>query len=384
MRVPGKMQSKDILQWDQTLFRDERYFEFDYVPEHFSHRDSQMRSLKIAIRPTLRGARAINCLCSGPHGTGKTTAVLKVFNEVEKYTSTVVPVYVNCQIDSTRFAIFSEIYRRLFNYTPPDSGVSFKRVFKKITKHLIDEEKVLVVALDDINYLFYENTINEVLYALLRAHEVSAEAKIGVIAISSDLSVEISKALDPRVMSVFLPEEIYFPLYTPEEVKDILGNRVKYGFYPDVVPSEVLEKVVDLVEESGDLRVGIDLLRKAGLRAEMDARKYVTLDDVKTSFETSRLVHLNYSIASLRTDEKALLKLIATGDEKIKAGDLYEKFNEEMHLGYTRFYDIISKLDSIRLINADFTGRGTRGRTREIRLRYDSEDVLKVIVESHK
>jgi len=310
--------------------------------------------------------------------------VLKVFNEVEKHTSTVVPVYVNCQIDSTRFAIFSEIYRRLFNYTPPDSGVSFKRVFKKITKHLIDEEKVLVVALDDINYLFYENTINEVLYALLRAHEVSAEAKIGVIAISSDLSVEISKALDPRVMSVFLPEEIYFPLYTPEEVKDILGNRVKYGFYPDVVPSEVLEKVVDLVEESGDLRVGIDLLRKAGLRAEMDARKYVTLDDVKTSFETSRLVHLNYSIASLRTDEKALLKLIATGDEKIKAGDLYEKFNEEMHLGYTRFYDIISKLDSIRLINADFTGKGTRGRTREIRPRYDSEDVLKIIVESYK
>ena len=117
--VPQKLPSKDLLQWDQTLFKDERYFELDYIPEHFSHRDTQMRALKIAARPALRGARPINCLCSGPHGTGKTTAVLKVFEEIENYTDSVVPVYVNCQIDSTRFAIFSEIYKKLFKYTPP-------------------------------------------------------------------------------------------------------------------------------------------------------------------------------------------------------------------------------------------------------------------------
>ncbi len=304
---------------------------------------------------------------------------LKVFEEIENYTDSVVPVYVNCQIDATRFAIFSEIYKKLFKYTPPDSGVSFKRVFKKITKYLIDQEKVLIVALDDINYLFYENTVNKVLYALLRAHEVSAEVKAGVIAISSDLSVEMSKALDPRVMSVFLPEEIYFPLYNRDEVRDILEDRVRHGFYANVVPDDVLNMVIDLVEESSDLRVGIDLLRKTALRAEIGARKYIAADDVVHSYEKSRLVHLTYSIHSLREEERDLLKLIAEQEAKIKAGDLYKKFNEETHLGYTRFYDIISKLDSIRLINTDFTGRGTRGRTREIQLRYEPEDVFSVL-----
>ena len=377
--VPQKLPSKDLLQWDQTLFKDERYFELDYIPEHFSHRETQMRALTIAARPALRGARPINCLCSGPHGTGKTTAVLKVFEEIENYTDSVVPVYVNCQIDATRFAIFSEIYKKLFKYTPPDSGVSFKRVFKKITKYLIDQEKVLIVALDDINYLFYENTVNKVLYALLRAHEVSAEVKVGVIAISSDLSVEMSKVLDPRVMSVFLPEEVYFPLYKRAEVRDILEDRVRHGFHANVVSDDVLEMVVDLVEESSDLRVGIDLLRKTGVRAEISARKYIAADDVVHSHEKSRLVHLTYSIHSLRAEERDLLKLIAEQEAKIKAGDLYKKFNEETHLGYTRFYDIISKLDSIRLINTDFTGRGTRGRTREIQLRYEPEDVFSVL-----
>ena len=97
------------------------------------------------------------------------------------------------------------------------------------------------------------------------------------------------------------------------------------------------------------------------------------------SHEKSRLVHLTYSIHSLRAEERDLLKLIAEQEAKIKAGDLYKKFNEETHLGYTRFYDIISKLDSIRLINTDFTGRGTRGRTREIQLRYEPEDVFSVL-----
>jgi cell division control protein 6 len=368
-----------LLQWDQTLFKDERYFELDYIPEHFSHRETQMRALEIAARPALRGSRPINSLCSGPHGTGKTTAVLKVFEEIENYTDSVVPVYINCQIDGTRFAIFSEIYKKLFKYTPPDSGVSFKRVFTKITKYLIDQEKVLIVALDDVNYLFYENTVNKVLYALLRAHEVSAEVKIGVIAISSDLSVEMSKQLDPRVMSVFLPEDVYFPLYTRAEVRDILGDRVRRGFYANVVPEDVLERVIDLVEEASDLRVGIDLLRKIGLRAEISARRYVTTDDVVHSYEKSRLVHLTYSIQSLRAEERDLLKLIAGQEAKIKAGELYKKFNEETHLGYTRFYDIVSKLDSIRLINTDFTGKGTRGRTRQIQLRYEPEDVLSVL-----
>ena len=213
----------------------------------------------------------------------------------------------------------------------------------------------------------------------MRAHEVSAEVKVGVIAISSDLSVEMTKLLDPRVMSVFLPEEIYFPLYTRDELRDILEDRVRHGYYANVVPAGVLDMVIDVVEESSDLRVGIDVLRKAGLQAEINARKHIVADDVTHSSERSRLVHLTYSVRSLRPEERDLLRLIAEEADKVKAGELYKKFNEETHLGYTRFYDIVSKLDSIRLINTDFTGRGTRGRTREIQLRYEPEDVLNVL-----
>ena len=36
---------KNLLMWDETLFRDPEVLEIDYVPEQFEFRDAQMREL---------------------------------------------------------------------------------------------------------------------------------------------------------------------------------------------------------------------------------------------------------------------------------------------------------------------------------------------------
>lgn len=368
------MKKDDLLMWDQTLFRDGDMFELDYVPEHFIHRDGQMQGLMFCLRPALRGGRPLNAMCLGPPGTGKTTAVKRVFEEIRGHTSKVIPVHVNCRIDSTRYTIFAQIFKALFGYSPPSSGVSFKKIFDEIAKHLIDKERVLFVALDDINYLFPEDEISRVLYSILRIHETHPGARMGVMGVLSD--IQLKYQMDPRVNSVFHPEEIVFPLYTYAEIKDILRDRVRRGFYPGVVSDEILEKIVELTEDRGDLRVGIDLLKRAGLRAEQRASKTISMEDVNKAFESSRLVHLQYSINALKAEEKRLLRLIAGEGDSINAGPLYKKFKEETGLGYTRFHEMLNKLDAIRLVNTDYTGKGTRGRSRVISLRYEAEEIL--------
>jgi cell division control protein 6 len=87
-----------------------------------------------------------------------------------------------------------------------------------------------MVALDDINYLFHEKEVDHVLYSLLRAHETCPGARMGVIGVMSELA--LNYVLDPRVVSVFQPEEIIFPLYDRSEIRDILSRRVQMGFYP--------------------------------------------------------------------------------------------------------------------------------------------------------
>lgn len=372
--------NKDILMWDETLFRDPEVFEIDYVPEQFNFRETQMRELAFQIKPGMKGGRPLNTVCRGLPGTGKTTSIRKLFGEIEDTTKKLVPIHVNCQIDNTKFAVFSQIYRKLSGHLPPSSGTSFKQVFDAIARILQKEEQVLLVALDDANYLLYENELNRVLYILLRSHEAYPGTRIGVIVIISDMDVDLSRVLDARVSSVFRPTEIYFPSYTYEEVRTIIGERVQQGLYKGCLSPELFELVVEQTQKSGDLRVGIDLLKRAGLNAEKRASRKIEREDICGAYKVSRYLHLASSVKSLKPEERTVLGIIARHAEKggeMNAGDVYQVVRQETNLGYTRFYEIIRKLDAMRLLNLEY--RDGKGRTRMITLRYNPVKICEYI-----
>jgi len=372
---------KNLLMWDETLFRDPEVLEIDYVPEQFEFRDAQMRELAFQIRPGLRGGRPLNTVCKGLPGTGKTTSIRKIFAEIEETTKKLVPVYINCQIDNTKFAIISQIYKKLSGHLPPSSGTSFKQVFDAVARILIKDEIVLLVALDDANYLLYENEINKVLYTLLRSHETYEGTRIGVIVIVSDLDVDLTRAVDARVASVFLPTEIYFPPYDNSEIQEIMKARVLQGLFQGVLSEELLNLVVEQTLKSGDLRVGIDLLKRAALSAERAAKRSIERDDICGAYKVSKYLHLSYTIKTLKDEERLILKSFAERSEKeheMNAGDVYKSIKESISIGYTRFYEIVKKMDAMRLINLQY--RDGKGRTRIITLRYDPVKVLEYLV----
>ncbi len=372
--------TKSLLMWDETLFRDPEVFEIDYVPEQFNHRESQMRELAFQIRPGLRGGRPLNTICRGLPGTGKTTSVRKLFEEIEETTKKLVPIHINCQIDNTKFAIFSQIYRKLSGHLPPASGTSFKQVFDAIARMLLKEEVVLLVALDDANYLMYENEMNKVLYTLLRSHEAYPGTRIGVIVIISDLDVDMMRQIDARVSSVFRPSEIYFPPYSEEEVQTIMKERVMQGFFHGCLNEEMFDLVVEQTLKSGDLRVGIDLLKRAALNAEKQARRVIEREDICGAYTISRYLHLQYSVRTLKDEEKNLLKILAElsmKESEMNAGEVFKSVKEATGLGYTRFYEMVKKFDSMRLINLQY--RDGKGRTRVISLRYDPARIIEYL-----
>ncbi|MCK4459408.1 MAG: ORC1-type DNA replication protein, partial [Methanosarcinales archaeon] len=274
--------------------------------------------------------------------------------------------------------IFSQIFQKLIGHAPPTSGVSFKKILDEVAKYLIQNEKILIVVLDDINYLFHEKEADNVLYSLLRAHETHPGTKIGVIAILSDDN--LSYVFDPKVGSIFLPEEILFPRYAWDEIKSILSDRAKLGFYPGVLSPDVLDVIVDYTSEAGDLRVGIDLLKRSALNAEERASTSISADDVRLAYKKSRMLHLSRMIASLGSGEQTILAILArragAKETEQTAGDLYAAFHESTGLGYTRFHAMLHKLATLRLIDAEIATEGVHGRSRRIALKYDSKDVL--------
>jgi cell division control protein 6 len=157
-----------------------------------------------------------------------------------------------------------------------------------------------------IIFAMKEGHTNEVMYSLLRAHEQYPGVKISVTGIVNDTSDLY--CIDSRVNSIFLPEEIPFPKYENAEIYDILKDRIKYGFYPKVISNELLKLVVSYVEKTGDLRIGIDLLKRSGFNAERRGNRTVSPEDVEKAYDASKLLHLCRGISLLSYPEKRLLE----------------------------------------------------------------------------
>jgi len=355
-----------FLAWDETLFKDPEVFDPDYVPEKLLFRESQLMRITSNLRPALRKSRPINMLCLGPPGTGKTSAVKVVLEDLRSYED-IISVYVNCQLMTSKQAIFAKIFEKVIGYSLPSYGVPFPKIYYSIMNRISKEEKVLIAALDDINLLLDDKLMNEVIYAILKAHEEVEGARTGIIAIATDL--KLTAKLDERVGSIFHPDEIYFPLYGVEEIHEILRHRCSAGFYPGVIDEDVIERVAELTYQVGDLRTGIYSLKMAGIEAERRASKKIEIEDVLKAFEGSRKVFLKKYITMLDETEKALLKLIYSS-ENITSGELYRKFRSSYEIGYTKFYNILSKLENIRLVDLVFQTLD-RGRTRVVVKRFE-------------
>ena len=365
---------EDILLWDETVFKDADVFELSYFPENFPHRDHSLKTISIGLKPILRGGTPLHILCLGRPSTGKTTAVLKVFQMLEKQSNKVVTVHINSQMNSTRYIIFSQIYKKIFKISPPTSGVSFKKIFTKITQELIESEKTLLVCIDDLNYLYPEKEIDKVLYTLTRSYEEYPGVKIGVIGILSESVFDYP--LDPRVQSVFHPIEASFPNYTWDETYDILKDRVIRGFFNNVLSDDLLRYIIDKVDEAKDIRMGLSLLKRSGLNAEIRASRSISKEDIDAAIGRQSSTELDKVIESLGDAERALLKIIAENPDSI-SGEVYKEFNLRTGLNYTRFYEVLKKLSLLKAVSAVLITKGIRGRTRRISLKFSTEEVLK-------
>jgi cell division control protein 6 len=86
-------------------------------------------------------------------------------------------------------------------------------------------------------------------------------------------------------------------------------------------------------------------------------------------------VHLSRSLESLSESEAELLEVIAEHEGK-QAGEVYEEFNEVSGLGYTRYSEIVNKLEDLGIVATNYAEVDGRGRSRELHLEYEPEAVL--------
>lgn len=269
-----------------TIFKNEEVFDVHTHPKNYLFRESQLTIIANNIKPALHGRGPIHTVLLGDYATGKTTAIRIVFDLAEDNSSKVVPVYINCKTHKTRFKVYSIIYEEVFSKKPPERGTSSTILFDKIMKELFEKEKILLIAFDDINYLLdNEKKGQQLFYELLRAYE-TFQVKIGVFPIIT--SLEFRYKFDHDVSTIFIPQEVIFPQYSQEEVYSILRDRCCEGFIEGVINHEILLRISDCVVETNNLRLGLNLLRALGSKAEIDGSDKITLDNYNELIKTTK------------------------------------------------------------------------------------------------
>jgi len=270
----------------------------------------------------------------------------------------------------------------------PMTGWPTDRVYSVFFDAVDYDERVVVIMLDEIDKLV-EKSGDDTLYNLSRMNSELENSRVSIIGISNDL--KFTDFLDPRVKSSLGEEEIVFPPYDANQLRDILEHRSNVAFKDSALSEDVIPLCAAFAaQEHGDARRALDLLRTAGELAERSQAETIVEEHVRQAQDKIELDRVVEVVRTLPTQSKlvlfAIILLEKNGVHSINTGEvfnIYKRLCEEIDadvLTQRRVTDLISELDMLGIVNAVVVSKGRYGRTKEISLSVPLEETEAVLL----
>ena len=348
-----------------------------YTPSELPHREEQINSLASVLVPALRGETPSNVLIYGKTGTGKTAVAKYVGKELEEAKLGCIKcmvIYINCEVVDTQYRILAHLARH-FNKEIPMTGWPTDQVYSEFRSALDEDKRVVVIMLDEVDKLVRKG--DDVLYNLSRINSDLLRSRVSLIGISNDL--KFTEFLDPRVKSSLGEDEIIFPPYNAEQIREILDRRATLAFRAGALQEDVIPLCSAFAaQEHGDARRALDLLRISGELAEKERSAMVTEDHVRSAREKIEQDRVEEVIKTLPTQSKLVLYSIVLleeqGTRNISTSAVYNMYKqlcplvEADYLTHRRITDLIAELDMLGILHTIVVSKGRYGRTKEITL----------------
>ncbi|GGO02899.1 MULTISPECIES: Cdc6/Cdc18 family protein [Haloarcula] len=433
----------DLLE-GEPIFENKEVLRPSYTPHKLPHREEQINNMATILVTALRGDTPSNILIYGKTGTGKTASAKFVSEELEttsqKYEVPCEVEYINCEVTDTQYRVLAQLANKFINKNAdviddrietledvlsraredateleatefesvdaleseidaleadkddfeevPMTGWPTDRVYSSFFDAVDYHERVVVIMLDEIDKLV-EKSGDDTLYNLSRMNSELENSRVSIMGISNDL--KFTDFLDPRVKSSLGEEEIVFPPYDANQLRDILQARADVAFKGSALSDDVIPLCAAFAaQEHGDARRALDLLRTAGELAERDQTDQVEEDHVRQAQEKIELDRVVEVVRTLPTQSKivlfAIILLEKNGVRNINTGEvfnIYKNLCEEIDadvLTQRRVTDLISELDMLGIVNAVVVSKGRYGRTKEISLSVPTEETEAVLL----
>lgn len=361
-----------------SLFKDQSTLSFDFVPGALLHRDRQMQRLQSLFRPLRDASIPSTAFLRGSVGTGKTHLSRRFVGDFVKSAAEtgrgVEHVIVNCRQRMGEDAVLLAVLRK-FDDRFPDRGFSMTEKLNTLRGQLEKRKVHLIVILDEIDALLKKSG-PQLVYTFTRWSEEGGRSTVSLILVSQ--RGEALETLDEASRSTFRRgNEVEFPRYTPDEVRDIARYRADLAFHPGTVSQDIVDLVADAAAEEGNARRVVEILLLAGLAADDEGSSEIEAEHVRTatghvhpSFAEERLAHLDVArkLVLLAIARKAQRKAaLTTGEAEDAYGVICEEYGERKR-GHTQFWKYINELDALGLIDAKPSGEGVVGKTTIIKV----------------
>lgn len=332
---------------EESLFKNEDALDLEWVPKILPYREDQQHQIASCIKPLLQSRNGRNIFVYGTPGTGKTSATRWVLRDLEETTDEVIPIYINCWQKNTTYKIIMEICQQIgYTFTQNKNTEDLFNIVKNIVN-----KKTAVFVFDEVDKI--EDF--DFLYAIL--NDIFKKS----IVIITNYSTWIDQ-IEDRIKSRLIPEIMEFKQYNKDEIQKILKQRIEYAFQENVWDEEALNIIINKTAELKDIRIGLHLLREAGLIAEDELVRKIKKTHSEKAVERLQGFKIN-NPESLDEEEKELIDLLKKNNN-LKIGDLHKIHQEQGgNSSYKKFQRTIDKLERGRFITTKKVIGGKEGST---------------------
>ncbi len=364
----------------KPIFKNKDILSSKFTPKNIPHRDKHIKQLAYILAPTLRNERTSNIFIYGKTGTGKTLVTKNVITGLleaaESSGVKLKTIYINCKmkkVTDTEYRLLAQLINS-FGTEVPYTGLPTNELYRKFFTLVDKSNQSIIIILDEIDTLV-DKIGDGVLYNLIRTE--SETSNLIVIGISNNLS--FIDSLDPRVRSSLSEENLLFPPYNANELRDILTERAREAINNGALSTGAIAKCAALAaQEHGDARKALDLLRVAGEIAERTGSPLITDHHVDAAEKKLNMDRVMETMKSQPRQSKLVMKAILMlhkKDEKnIQTGEVYDIYTKICRnsnikpLTQRRVSDLISELEMFGILNSVVVSKGRYGRTRNIQL----------------
>ncbi len=347
----------------RSVFRDSSSLNLSYVPKKLYCRDDIIKELIHNFRGIIegKGKFSSNCLLIGKGGVGKTVSA-KFFGR--NFRETALEKGINLFIehfDCVNFRTKSKIIRTLLGKYCHGSGRGFSddEAMKQIITKVKNDNGYILLILDEIHLIPRDD-----IWALLDTAETFGHHNVRMSLLLISRKHDWIRIESERLLSR-INKKIKLKPYNLDDAKEILNYRLDLAFKDGVMNEDNLELIAKIVEDTKNMRHGIEILRLSGQYMDKEGLDESSAEiirnaaaevaypefraDIIDRLKDQELLSLYAVVRALLNSQKSFTTIDdAYEDYKI----ICETFEREPHVKMS-FRKYIRQLNTLKILLAD-------------------------------